>query len=346
MKQINIFLVVLILILGLLPFVLPEKIDENSTFEIEAPIGLVYDEFSDLEEFSKWEEFTSADSLTVKIFGGGEEEEEEYAEWKSSSSEVGNGRITIEKTEINKSIHYKFKYDNWDGEDDLIVDFSPTAAGTTKINLHYISQEVPFFYRYFIYFNSPMDKVEASVERFNELVKIRLEKERKEGKLIFGEFKVVKLPRYALMAIKKFTKIGDDQEVLNKSEEAFEIIYKSLANEEDTYDFDLGYPTIYLTDINKEKDRQTIFAGINLMKDVPLKRGIQKVTIPGGEYLLTLHQGGVKKRKSTIKAMHNYAKAKNLELGTREDEVILNDPKEKDSLQLNSRIYIPILNVK
>ena len=74
-----------------------------------------------------------------------------------------------------------------------------------------------------------MDKVEASVERFNELVKIRLEKERKEGKLIFGEFKVVKLPRYALMAIKKFTKIGDDREVLNKSEEAFDVIYKSLA---------------------------------------------------------------------------------------------------------------------
>lgn len=345
MKQINIFLVVLILVLGLLPFILPEQIDDNTSYEIEAPIGLVYDEFSDLEEFSQWEKFTSADTLTFKSFGGGEEEKE-FADWKSSSSNVGNGRITIEKTEINKSIHYKFKYDNWEGEDDLIVDFAPTPAGTTKINLHYVSQEVPFFYRYFIYFNSPMKKVESSVEQFNELVKIRLEKERKEGKLIYGEFKVVKLPRYSLMAMKKFTKIGDDQEVLNKSEEAFEVIYKSLANDEDTYDFDLGYPTIYLTDINKEKDRQTIFAGISLMNDVALKKGIQKVTIPAGEYLLTLHQGGVQKRKHTIQTMQNYAKAKNLVLGTREIEVILNDPKETDSLQLKSRIYIPVITDK
>ncbi len=345
MKQINIFLVVLVLLFVLVPFLLPNKIDESSVFEIEAPIGLVYDEFSDLEEFSKWEQFTTNDSLTQKTFGGGEEEKE-FAEWKSTASDVGNGKVTIDKTEINKSVNYKFKYDNWEGEDDLIVDFTPTETGTTKINLHYISQEIPFYYRYFLFFNSPMKKVETSVNRFNELVKIRLEKERKEGKLIYGEFKVVELPKYALMAMKKFTKIGDDREVLSKSEEAFDVIYKYLANDEDAYDFDLGFPTIYLTEINQEKDRQTIFAGINLIEEVPLKKGIQKVTIPAGEYLLTLHQGSRHKRKSTIKAMHNYAKNKNIELDSRELEVFLNDPKETDTIQIKSRIYIPIKKSK
>jgi effector-binding domain-containing protein/uncharacterized protein YndB with AHSA1/START domain len=341
MKQINIFLIVLILIFVLLPFLLPNRIDESSMYEIDAPIGLVYDEFSDLEEFSRWEEFSKEDSLTIKSFGGGEEEKE-FSEWKSSSSSVGNGKVTIDKFEINKSINYKFKYDNWEGEDDLIVDFMPTENGSTKINLRYISQEIPFYYRYFIYFNSPIKKVKASVESFNTLVKVRLEKERKEGKLIYGEFKVVQLPKYALMAMKKFTKIGDDKEVMSKSEDAFDMIYKYLANDEDAYDFDLGFPTIYLTEINKEKDRQTIFAGINLIEDVPLKGGIQKVTIPAGEYLLTLHQGSRHKRESTIKAMHKYAKNKNIVLDARELEVFLNDPKETDTIQLKSRIYIPI----
>ena len=108
MKQINIFLVVLVLLFVLVPFLLPNKIDESSVFEIEAPIGLVYDEFSDLEEFSKWEQFTTNDSLTQKTFGGGEEEKE-FAEWKSTASDVGNGKVTIDKTEINKSVNYKFK---------------------------------------------------------------------------------------------------------------------------------------------------------------------------------------------------------------------------------------------
>ena len=52
------------------------------------------------------------------------------------------------------------------------------------------------------------------------------------------------------------------------------------------------------------------------------------------------------KKKNTIEAMHNYARAKNLKLGAREVEVILNDPKETDSLQLRSRIYIPIQEAK
>lgn len=341
MKQINIVLVVVILALALTPMLLPNKIDDNSSYEIGAPIGLVYDGFSDLEEFSKWEMFTISDTLTQKSFAGGEEENE-FAEWKSTSSKVGNGIIKIDKTEINKSIVYKLKYDNWEGEDDLIVDFSPTANGNTKINVQYLSQEIPYFYRYFIYFNSPMEKVDSSMKTLDELVKIRLNKERKEGNLIFGEFKVVELPKYALMAMKKVTKIDDDDEVLIKSEEVFEMIYKYLKNDEDAYDFDLGFPTVYKTEVNLEKGNQTIFAGINLIEDVPLKGGIQKVTVPAGNYLLTLHQGPKSKRKATIEAMRNYAKNKNLELDTRELEVLLNDPKETDSLQLKSRIYIPI----
>lgn len=345
MKQINIVLVVIILLVVLLPFLLPNRIDEKFSYEIEAPIGLVYDEFSDLEEFGKWEMFTAKDSLAQKTFGG-DEEEKEFAEWKSSASNVGNGKIIIDKSEINQSILFKIKFDNWEGEDDFYVAFKPTTSGNTEVSVHYLSQEIPFFYRYFIYFNSPIKKVEASIEKLNELIKIRLEKNRKEGKLIYGEFKIVTLPKYVLMAMKKFTKIDNDTEVLEKSEEAFEVIYKYLENDENTYDFDLGFPKIYKTEIDVKKDRQTIFAGINLIEDVPLKGGIIKVTIPEGEYLLTLHQGSRNKRKNTIQAMHNYAKSKNIELGTRELEVLLNDIKETDSLQLRSRIYLPIIKSK
>lgn len=342
MKQINIVLVAIILLFTLAPILLPNNIDDKATYEIEAPIGLVFDEFSDLSHFSKWEMMTAKDSLTVKKISDENEDENEFVEWKSKNGSVGNGKIEILDHEINKFINYKIKYEGWEKDDNLRFDFEQTPVGTTKVKVHYFSQEVPYFYRYFIYFNSPMQKLEESILNFNNLIKIKLDKERKEGKLIFGEFRVVKMPKQILMAVKKFSKINDDKDAMKKSDEAFEVIYKALVNEENTFDFDLGFPNIYRTEIDTVKERQTIFAGIHFIDDVPLKGGMQRVIIPEGEYVLTLHQGPRSQRVKTVEGMKNYAKSKKIKLSDRELEVLLNDPKETDSMQLKSRIYIPV----
>lgn len=310
-------------------------------YEIQAPIGLVFDEFSELKQFSKWEKFTSSDENTVKTSYPATEDKKEYAEWKSKSSAVGNGKITIENFEINKFIEYSLKYENWEKEDILKIDFDLLPSGTTKIVANYQSQEVPYFYRYFLYFNSPLEKLEESLISFNDLIKERLKKERKDGNLIYGEFKVVKLNKQILMAIKK-TPAVSDKDINKNVDDAFESIYKSLKNDEDSYDFDLGFPQVYITDVNQEKNKVTLFAGIQLINEMQLPRNMQRVVIPAGEYLLTLHQGSRAKKKNTIALMQNYAKSKKIKLDNRELEVFLNDPKETDSLQLKTRIYIPI----
>ena len=75
---------------------------------------------------------------------------------------------------------------------------------------------------------------------------------------------------------------------------------------------------------------------------MPLQKDMKKVVVPGGDYLLTLHLGPRSKRTQTIEKMKNYAKSKKLQLDTKQLEIMLNDPKETDSLKLISRIYIPI----
>lgn len=341
MKQINIVLVFLMIVFVTIPFFLPNKIDQKSSFEIDAPIGLVYDQFSDLRAFSKWELFTAADSLTQKKFFGNENEQE-AVEWKSSTSSVGNGKITVKDSEINKSINFLIHYEGWKEDDQMSFSFDQLPQGTTKVDVQYISQEVPYFYRYFAYFNSPMKKVEESVHLFNDQIKVRLDKERKEGNLIYGEYRVVKLPKQVLIAVKKVTKVDNDIDYMKKADEAFEAIYKALVNEDDTFDFDLGFPKIYRTEIDREKDKQTIFAGISLIEDLQLKGAMQRVIVPEGEYLLTLHQGPRSQKQKTVQSMKKYAESKKINLTEREIEVLLNDPKETDSLQLKSRIYIPI----
>jgi len=341
MKQINLVLIFLMLVMVLVPIFLPDQIDEKIEYEIEAPIGLVFDEFSELNHFSKWEKFTQNDSTTLKIFHEAEENKNAYAEWKSNSSKVGNGKLKIENIEINKFVEYSLKYENWENEDILKFDFASLPTGNTKLIVNYTSQKVPYFYRYFLMFNSPVDKLTESIVVFKDVIKDRLKEERKGGNLIFGEFKVVTLDKQTLMAIKKVP--NNTEKDANKSiEESLESIYKALMDEEGAYDFDLGFPNIYTAEYNLEKNTRTIFTGVKLLNDMPLPKGTSRVNIPAGDYLLTLHQGPKARKKQTIALMKNYAKTKKIILGESELEVLLNDPNEVDSLQLKSRIYIPI----
>ena len=136
---------------------------------------------------------------------------------------------------------------------------------------------------------------------------------------------------------------NDNYQIFIKSKKGL-TIYKSLINkEEGGLDFDLGFPYIYFTEFNKEKDRTTFFAGIQLIEDLPLQKEMKKVTVPNGQYLLSLHLGPRSKRQQTVNRMLVYAKSKKLTLDSKQLEVMLNDPKETDSVKLISRIYIPII---
>ncbi|MGV0923279.1 GyrI-like domain-containing protein [Empedobacter tilapiae] len=343
MKQINLFLVILIAILALLPILLPDRFDDDIEYEFDAPVGLVYDEFYNLRQFSKWEQFTASDSLTVKKFSNTQEDDEISMIWDSDDAAIASGKIIIDNFSVNRFVNYTIKYDGWEKLDSLNVKFDQNENGKTVAKLKYLSQEIPYFYRYFAYFKNPESKFQKSLENLSSRVKIRLDKDKKEGRLNYGEFRIVELNRTNLLAIKKQSQFAET-DVMSKVDASFETIYKSLMNkEEGGLDFDLGFPYIYFSDFNKEKDQITFFSGIQLIEDLPLQKNMQKVVVPGGEYLLTLHIGPRSKRNQTITRMSNYAQSKKIKLGVRQLEVMLNDPKETDSLKLMSRIYIPII---
>ncbi len=342
MKQINLFLVIIIAVLALLPIVLPSRFDEEIQYEFDAPVGLVYDEFYNLRQFSKWQQFTASDSLTIKKFSNTKEEDDNYMIWDSENASIASGKVTIENSSINRFVNYTIKYDGWEKLDSLNVKFEQQENGKTTAKLNYLSQEIPYFYRYFAFFKNPESKFEKSLDNLNQKVKVRLDNDQKEGRLNYGEYRIVELGRTNLLAIRKQSSFAE-KDVMDKVDGAFEVIYKSLINkEEGGFDFDLGFPYVYFTDFDKEKDKVTFFAGIQLIEDLPLQKDMKKVVVPGGDYLLTLHLGPRSKRTQTIEKMKNYAKSKKLQLDTKQLEIMLNDPKETDSLKLISRIYIPI----
>ena len=337
MKQINLFLVVIIALLVLAPIILPSRFDEDFDYEFDAPVGLVYDEFYNLRRFSKWEEFTKVDTLTVKKFSDPQEDEKSFVAWDSDNASIGSGKFMVDNFSVNRFVNYTIKYDGWEKLDSLNVKFDQQENGKTIAKLKYLSQEIPYFYRYFAFFKNPKTKFEESMNNLNQQVKIRLDKDKKEGKLNYGEYRIVELGKTNLLAIKKQSKMAES-DVMNKVDGAFETIYKSLINkEEGGLDFDLGFPYIYFTEFNKEKDRTTFFAGIQLIEDLPLQKEMKKVTVPSGQYLLSLHLGPRSKRQQTVNRMLVYAKSKKLILDSKQLEVMLNDPKESESVKLISR---------
>ena len=125
--------------------------------------------------------------------------------------------------------------------------------------MNYLSQEIPYFYRYFAFFKNPESKFEKSLDNLNQQVKVRLDKDQKEGRLNYGEYRIVELGRTNLLAIRKQSSFAE-KDVMDKVDGAFEVIYKSLINkEEGGFDFDLGFPYVYFTDFDKEKDKVTFF---------------------------------------------------------------------------------------
>lgn len=343
MKQINLFLVFIVLALAFVPAILPNRFNENIQYEFDAPIGLVYDEFYNLRQFSKWQKFTASDTLTIKKFSNTQESEENSMTWDSEQANIASGKINIINFSINRFVNYTIKYDGWDKLDSLNVRFNQLDNGKTRTTINYLSQEIPYFYRYFSLFKNPKNKFKESMVGLNNQVKLRLDKDKKEGRLNYGEYRIVELGKTNLLAIRKQSKLAE-KDVATKVDAAFETIYKALMNKDgEGFDFDLGFPYIYFTEFNKEKDKTTFFAGIQLIEDLPLQKDMKKVVVPAGQYLLTLHLGPRSKRQHTIDLMNNYAKSKKLKLDTKQLEVMLNDPKETDSIKLISRIYIPIL---
>ena len=232
MKQINLFLVILIAILALLPILLPDRFDDDIEYEFDAPVGLVYDEFYNLRQFSKWEQFTASDSLTVKKFSNTQEDDEISMIWDSDDAAIASGKIIIDNFSVNRFVNYTIKYDGWEKLDSLNVKFDQNENGKTVAKLKYLSQEIPYFYRYFAYFKNPESKFQKSLENLSSRVKIRLDKDKKEGRLNYGEFRIVELNRTNLLAIKKQSQFAET-DFMSTLDASFETIYKSLMNYEE-----------------------------------------------------------------------------------------------------------------
>lgn len=341
MKQLSLFFAILIALLLLLPIVLPKTEIGEFELELDAPIGLVYEEFNNLKNFSQWEDFMEDDKDVKKELSQNPRDINAWLKWKSESSSVGNGEIKIKDNQINEFVEYEVVNEGWTENGQLMVNFNATNNAKTIVKIRYESPKLPYFYRWYNLFKNEDAKLESSLNKLDEYVKVELEKQRKVGKLIVGEYRVFETNTIPLIAVKNESNLNE-KTITNKIESSFESIYEALVSKDEILHIDLGLPIVYFTNWDEKNKKATYFSGIPFTESFPMNRKFQKTNIPKGKYLLTLHIGPRSKKKTTIDLMKKYAKSHQMELGTKYWEVFLNDPKETDSLLLQSRLYVEI----
>jgi effector-binding domain-containing protein len=103
-KILGISILLLILVMGIISFFMPSKIEIEKSIVIKAMPEVVFEQVNDLHNWEKWSPWIEADTtMDIKYFGN-EKGEGAGFEWKSENPRIGNGIITVLSSVLNDSI--------------------------------------------------------------------------------------------------------------------------------------------------------------------------------------------------------------------------------------------------
>jgi effector-binding domain-containing protein len=109
-KILGISILLLILVMGIVSFFLPSKIEIEKSIVIKALPEVVFEQVNDLHNWEKWSPWIETDTtIDIKYFGN-EKGEGAGFEWKSENQHIGNGIITILAAVINDSIFCEIEF--------------------------------------------------------------------------------------------------------------------------------------------------------------------------------------------------------------------------------------------
>ncbi len=85
------------------------------------------------------------------------------------------------------------------------------------------------------------------------------------------------------------------------------------------------------------------FAGVPVLKKLEGQDRIKPAIIEKQKYIQTMHKGPYHKVGDTYKAIYKWSQEQNLELGDQSIEFYLNDPRETDKKDLETRVLVQVV---
>lgn len=342
MKRIAQILILLIIALVVIPFFLPNKIEAVTEKEIEMPIGVVFEEFNNLNQFSKWETLTESDSLDKKEFyapyrGQG-------AGYKWSKDTIVKGEFTIIKSTPEKLVEYEVEGFKLGDKSLMKAELTALSDNKTKVIWSIHSEEIGYFSRYFSYFTTSKltEKLANGLNKLSESIKGQILTQEEAGDMKPNQIRVEKFEGQKLITVLNQTSLDQD-EIKTASEESFGLLYSYLTDHLKVKQSDISNPISYYEYYDEGSKKAKFHCGYGIKESVKLGEGMQLYSIPAYETLVYLHKGSYSTLSTAIQKMKDYAKINQLILSNSYWEEYLNDPEiVKKEEELLTKIYFPI----
>lgn len=342
MKRFAQLLILIVLVILIIPLFLPDKISASVEKDFNVPVGIVYEEFNNMKEFSEWEPWTISDSLAKKEFFAPYRGNGAGYKWESQTGE--DGEVTISKSEQSKFIEYKLEGLNLGKSSVMKVEFDQLSLSQTKIKWIVESHKIGYFSRYYSYFtsNKLTEKLNGGLNLLEERLKTSSLTPEQATSLVPGMIKTEIFQGDKLITVLNETSL-EQQEIKTATEESLGLLYSYLTDFLKVAPQKVGNPVSYYEYVDIAAKKAKFYCGYPITESVKLQDGMMLYSIPAGNALVCIHKGSYETLQSTIDNMEKYARENKLALGNSYWEEYLNDPEViKDPAKLLTKIYIPI----
>ncbi|MFQ5625611.1 MAG: SRPBCC family protein [Methyloligellaceae bacterium] len=128
-KRLILGVALLLLLLVVVAFALPQHITVARSKVINAPESDVFPYVNSLKRFNEWSPWAARDPETKYVFSGPEEGEGARMEWSSNNPEVGSGAQEIIESQPNALVRVNLNFGDM-GKAKAAYQLKPSGAGT------------------------------------------------------------------------------------------------------------------------------------------------------------------------------------------------------------------------
>lgn len=340
MRRIAQILIVVFIAIFIIPFFLPNTINVSVERDFQVQPGMIFEDFNNLNEFSKWEPWTYNDTTAQKDFFSPYRGEGAGYSWNTKGK---NGTLTITKSQPSEAIEYNLEGFDLGRNSQMKVFFETVDSATTKIKWEISSEKLNYFSRYFAYFTSQnlVSKLESGFDNLENYISTAVLTTEQAQALKPGDIKIENFEGKKLIAIHNMTSL-ENEELRTAVDESLGEIYSYLVDYKKVNPNLVGKAIIFFDKINIADDEIEFYSGYPIVESVEAAENMELFAIEANQTLVCIHQGSYETLAETITEMKTYAKNNNINIGHKYWEEIIIVPNNDNNTQPQIKVYFPI----
>jgi effector-binding domain-containing protein len=329
-KKILLGVVALIVLLLLVGFLLPGKMEMSRSTTVNAPAEYSFEEVNALENWNKWSYWNNLDTTMEVTYGDKKVGEGSWYSWQSE--EMGNGKLTITESVPNSSIKTDLDFME-NGTAQSWFKFEPEGE-STKVTMGFSTD----------FGMNPIMRLMGATMMEGEMnkafdynlakIKTLAEAKPKYSVKITEE----NISPVSYIGLPKTMSPQNMQAVSKEMEKMYTELTNVLAKAKVEMN---GYPFCIYPRYSPEEMEMVCAVPVAPDAKLPAKYKISQT--PGGKAVKATHVGAYEKLEATYKDLDQYIAFKKIEMNGAPWEVYVTDPTvEKDTAKWVTEVYYPV----